>query len=114
MIRKTLKDILQHDDHTQYNSIYYYPIILALFWVPNSVGMILTVIYGESKDFTQTCLHMAFSRLQGAMNAIVYGKIHYKTLKSDDLRDNTLFGSDKGSSDRMTRATFELSTDPND
>ena len=64
----------------EYKSILIYPMVLVFGWLPVTVNRIVTGIRG-STYFPMLLTHVAAARIQGFLNALIYGKSEFQRIR---------------------------------
>lgn len=81
--RSKLKKLMEGNSDNDFGMIFWYPIILAILWMPNMIQSILT-IFNLSDNYPVFFTHFILSRMLGFVNALVYGKF-YRQQKAKDM-----------------------------
>jgi len=80
-IIREIRRRLENRNINEYKKLLIYPLLLVICWLPNTLDRLIYVFH-DGIVFPSLVLHLAAARIQGFLNALVYGKSEFQRIKN--------------------------------
>jgi len=95
-IIREMRRRFENKNIAEYKTLLLYPLLLVVCWIPGTIDRLIFNINGGAVYYSLVC-HILSTRIQGFLDALVYGKSEFQRIKNHfrkdakkiDLRDST-------------------------